>query len=539
MKKLTVIIAALIFLLSACQGSNNKEDNSNMKKGNKSSLFYQNISAVSGADPFVLYCKEGKYEGNFFMYVTSGDLNTKGFNVYRSKDLTNWQKADVAFMPDGASWGNTKLWAPEVVEEQGTYYMFYSAQWGEMKYGLYISVAVSNSPTGPFVEYSSDNKSVMEPLIQFEKHINEIPEHLRSGLTGYNGQKGFIKVIDGSPFVDPLTGKKYLYLIADIGTDYTPESFVMVMEMQDWLTPKYETLTRITEYGKTEVDGLEVIVEGGKTNEGCSVHYHDGIYYLTFSTFTYYTSEYQVRQAISESPLGPFTKIDPKDGGTVISTEAEYIRQSAGHSAFFTVGDELWISYHSFFNDKDIQEGRKPAVDRIVFVENSKGQKVMQANGPTVTPQYMPKALTGYGNIALEATVSCNNNVDGYNVDLLNDGFIPLHRNIFVPEFTVNSGKSEIIFTFNETRRVKAVIIYNSIYEDKRFDKIKSVVISGEKKLKFKDEVFDASLYEQNGKIAFDQAIIITFEEMEANSITVTIDTKYTAGIPEIVILGK
>ncbi len=538
-KVIIVIIVIMLMLLAACKDDNKEGKKPSMGKESKSSLFYQNITANHGADPFILYCSEGKYEGNFYMYVTSIDLNSKGFNVYRSKDLTNWQKADIAFMPEGTSWGSSKLWAPEVIEENGIYYLFYSAQWGAKDYVFYISVATSTNPVGPFVEYSSDIKSVMEPLIQFEKHLNEIPKELRSDLVGHTGEKGYIKVIDGSPFVDPLTEKKYLYLIADIGTDYTVASFVMAMEMEDWLTPKYETLTRITEYAKTEVGGSEMIIEGGNTNEGCSVYYYEGTYYLTFSTFTYYTSEYQVRQAVSNNPLGPFTKIDPKDGGTVISTEAGNIRQSAGHSAFFTVGDELWLSYHSFFNDLDIKDGRKPAVERLVFVKNSKGQIVMQANGPTTTPQYLPKALTGYGNIALEATVTCNNAVKGYSVDLVNDGFIPLRRNAPVGEFNLAAGKSEITLIFSNTRRVRAVIIYNSIYENKRFEKIKSITINGNQKLKFKDQKYDTSLYEEDGKIALDQAIIVTFEEMEANSITITFDSKNVIGIPEIVILGK
>ena len=160
----------------------------------------------------------------------------------------------------------------------------------------------------------------------------------------------------------------------------------------------------------------------------------------------------------------------------------------------------------------------------------------MQANGPNNYTTIFTKGMA-VGNIAL-GKVTCNNAVKGYSVDLVNDGFIPLRRNAPVGEFNLAAGKSEMLI-FSNTRRVRAVIIYNSIYENKRFEKIKSITINGNQKLKFKDQKYDTSLYEEDGKIALDQAIIVTFEEMEANSITITFDSKNVIGIPEIVILGK
>ena len=79
----------------------------------------------------------------------------------------------------------------------------YSAQWAK-DYVFYISVATSTNPVGPFFEYS--DISVMEPLIQFEKHLNEIPRTTFRPCWTYR-RKRLYKSIDGSPFVDPLTGK--------------------------------------------------------------------------------------------------------------------------------------------------------------------------------------------------------------------------------------------------------------------------------------------------------------------------------------------
>ena len=560
-KRLIFLIAVLMGIsavLSGCgdaagdaavsQSEENNTDNGNVKRtlspeamaANQKNIFYQNITDLTGADPFVLCCESGEYAGSFLMYSTSRTLSARGFEVYQSRDLTHWEKLQDAFYPQGGTWGDTKMWAPEVIEDNGLYYLFYSAQWGSMEYGLYISVAASSSPAGPFNECVTDTKSVMEPLIRFEKHTDEIPEELRSALKGHDGTEGYIKVIDASPFVDPETGKKYLYMIADLGTTYTEASFVMGMEMEDWTTPKYETLTRLTEYGLTTPGGSEVIFDGGNTNEGCSVLYHEGRYYLTFSTFTYTSTQYQVRQAIGESPLGPFVKVQPEDGGTVISTEIMGIRQSAGHSSFFTVGDELWLSYHTFYNDSTIDDGRKPAVEKLVFVENSKGQKVLQANGPTSSPQLMPRALAGCGNIADQAQVSCDNTAPGSDIKLLTDGFVPMHKITPVPGFEADAGETTITFAFDDFVKLRNVLIYNSFNETKRFTGIKAVLLETDQgEIDLGPLEYSSAAYDEKGKTAYDYPAAYSFAETKVKTVTIQISSDVPVEIPEIYLAGR
>ena len=507
---------------------------------NQKNIFYQNITEGFGADPFVICCEKGAYAGTFLLYSTSRELKARGFECFQSKDLTHWEKLQDSFVPGGATWGDTKMWAPEVIEDNGTWYVFYSAQWGTMEYGLYISAAASSDPAGGFSECTTPDKNVMQPLIRFEDHVSEIPADLRSALPGHDGKEGFIKVIDASPFVDPQTGKKYLYMIADLGTTYTEASFVMGMEMEDWVTPKYETLTKLTQYGVTTPGGSEVIFDGGNTNEGCSVYYHEGSYYLTFSTYTYTSTQYQVRQAIGSSPLGPFEKVQPEDGGTVCCTEIAGIRQSCGHSSFFTVGDELWLSYHTFFNDYTVDDGRKPAVDRLVFVENSKGQKVLACNGPTSAPQPQPRLLSNCGNMAPAAKVTCNNTAAGSDVKYLTDGYIPLHKTVPVPGFTADAGTTVIKFEFDELVKLRNVLIYNSFNETKRFSSIDSVVLEtedGETNLGALE--WNTSQYDEKGKTAYDCPVNYAFAECKVRAVTITLTSDAPVEIPEIYLMGR
>ena len=513
-----------------------------------SGLLYTNktVESVKLGDPFIVYDNRENGTGKFYCYGTTGQLGAKGFYAYESSDLENWGNPKTVFKRDDTTWCQSTLWAPEVIydEETELYYMFYSAKWeaaaqdnpGEDDYYyLYGSVATCAEPNGTFVEYSSENKSTYEPLICFEKHNDEIPVSLRSTLSGIDGKTGFIKIIDASPFVDPVSGKKYLYFVADTNTPYSNGSFIMGMEMEDWVTPKYETLTKLTSIGFTTVGGFGLISEGQRINEGPSVYYHNGTYYLTFSTYSYKNVKYQVRQALATSPLGAYTKIQPANGGTVISTADYMISQSAGHSSFLQLGDELYIVYHAFYNDTDVDDGRRIAVDKLTFVDNGVGQEVLKAAGPTTTPQPKPEVLTGYRNLAAEATITSN--VSG-NLGYLNDGFLPLDESGY--EYIVSSGKVTITINLDSYREVRGLLIYNARDEENRFSQISSISIYGLNETEtFIDLVYDNSEYTRNEKEALDAALILSLNEKGVSTITITFNEDHQIALPEIIVLGK
>ncbi|MBQ3419377.1 MAG: family 43 glycosylhydrolase [Erysipelotrichaceae bacterium] len=505
------------------------------------------------ADPFIVYDDRENGTNKFYAYGTTGQVQAAGFYAYESTNLTDWENPKVVFRrdPNGGTWCNRDLWAPEVIydEETNLYYMFYSARWGSVNnylidnygsyydryYSFYASVAVCEEPNGTFYEYEGPSKTALEPLIIFEDHADEIPSYLASTCIGKEGKQGFIKVIDASPFVDPVTGKKYLYLIADVDTPYTTNGFVIGMEMEDWTTPKYETLTKLTEFGKTTVGGSTNITEGQRTNEGCSVYYHDGNYYLTFSTYIYSNTNYQVRQAIASSPLGNYTKIQPSDGGVVIKTNDDLISQSAGHSSFLQLGDELYIVYHSFYNDVDVEDGRRPALDKAVFVDNGSGLMVLKTNGPTTTPQLKPEILTGYKNIAEGAVVSVS---EGDGSTYLNDGFLPLFDEGF--EYISENGKVTITIDLPKASEVRGLMIYNSKNANYRFNSIESIVLSNlNKNYEYGNLIYDSSEYSRNNKDALDAALILNTYKKGITTISITFNENSHIAIPEIVVIGK
>jgi hypothetical protein len=559
-RKATILLLVGLSVLAAAgcsKGEKNKKGqlsyysyDSSDKEVNKS-LFYVNSSNEWGADPSLIYVEEGEYGGYFYLYATSGYINTAGINVWRSNNLTDWECMGPAFMPDqDTNWAYKGFWAPQCIydEEYGKYFLFYSAPWGSVGTLRYDSCAVADNPLGPFVEITNEHKTAKEPLLIFELHQDKIDKDLISPAIGYFGISGFIKAIGPSPFIDPETGKRYLFFVADLGTANNEDtSGAYCLEMEDWCTPKYETLKRITRYGFKTIDQSEKIAEGGNTNEGPMCFYKDGKYYLIFLTYTYYNTKYQTRGAIAEKPMGPYSKFDVDDGAQVIYTEFQFQRQSAGIHGLAYSGDQLYGAYMTFMNNVNYDDLRKFAIDEIVYVENSDGELVMQANGPSVTPQPLPEALSGYRNMAKQATITSDNTANS-DVKYLADGVIPYHENSLSEEYKAFSGTTTLTFDFEDYVTLRSVLVYNSRDYDYMFNQVDEIIFEYRKNgetgtvaigpVKYNWDYFN---FEEN-KPAIGSAIIAEFDEIDVKKVTMKItcpEGSSKIAIPEVVLLGK
>lgn len=515
-------------------------------------LFYVNSSNLRGADPAMIYVTEGEHAGYFYVYCTTDyKVKNRGFYAWKSKNLTDWEEVGSVFMPvRSRSWGQSPVWAPAIIYDEGKYFLFYSAVWGDDKSLRYDSCAVSDSPEGPFMEITGDTKTVKEPLLIFERHTDEIPAGLVSTAVGHEGTPGFIKAIGPNPFIDPQTGKRYLFFVADLGrgtasSDNTSGAYCL--EMEDWATPKYETLTQITRYGKVRPDSNEDISEGGNTNEGPMCYYKDGKYYLIFLTYTYYTANYQTRLAVADSVMGPYTKLPMDDGAQVLYTEPNFQRQNAGIHGLAPAGNSLMGAYMTFMNNVDYsQKQRKFAVDEMVFVKNSDGLPVMYCNGPSVTPQALPEIVSGYRDIAVDARVTAGKPAAGSTAGLLTDRVIPYHDNSPVGEYETGSGTT-FTFAWDGYKTLRAVMVYNSRHKDRMFDQMDTVTLDYRKggktgRLTFGPVRYNRGYYdEENDKPAVGSAAIAEFDEIEVNKVTLTVssDRKGSIAIPEIILLGK
>ncbi|MBE6653041.1 MAG: hypothetical protein E7610_06470 [Ruminococcaceae bacterium] len=278
-----------------------------------------------GADPGVLY-----HDGTYYLYSTNYVSGQKGYPVYTSPDLVNWEFAG---MCTGELWSTNYYWAPEVVEKDGKFYMIATNN-------VSLGIAVSDSPLGPF-----------EPM----------------------GDLLLEQAIDGNFFFD--NGKIYLYYVNV--KEGEPYGIFGCELTEDLSSIKPGTTTLLLQY----TDPWEAT-----TVEAPEMIKHNGVYYLTYSGNTYTSEKYAIGYATSDSPLGEFHRYS---ANPILSYTSEI--QGTGHHCFTTSpdGSELWIVYH-VHSAIGVYEPRTLCIDRVRFVPTESGIDRLEAYGPTHTPQPYP-----------------------------------------------------------------------------------------------------------------------------------------------------
>ncbi len=267
------------------------------------------------ADPEILYSnKTGKY---YIYSTTDGKPGWGGYDyyVYSSADLKTWKNEGVALdaSTDQISWANGNLWAPaavEVKQKNGSYkyYLYFSARPNDNG-RKQIGVAVSDSPTGPFVDLG-------KPL-------------LAKNHPGCHGQ-----LIDVDVFVDPVSNKPYLYW---------GNSFMAGAELDPSMTKiKDETVTVMTPKGGSLKDYAY--------REAPYVFYRNGLYYFMWSVDDTRAANYHVAYGTSKSPLGPIEVA--KDPIVLIQDPQHEIYGTAHNSVIQIPGTDDWyIVYHRINKD--------------------------------------------------------------------------------------------------------------------------------------------------------------------------------------------
>lgn len=279
------------------------------------------------ADPDVLYSEK---TGKYYIYPTSDGFNGWSgyyFKTFSSSDLVNWKEEGIILdLKKDVSWADRNAWAPCIIEKKVNgaykyYYYFTAAQ--------KIGVAVADDPTGPFVDSG-------KPVVDFR------PEGVKGG-----------QEIDPDVFMDPKTGKTYLYW----GNGYLAAAELS----DDMLSIKKETLTLLT--------------PDNTFREGTYVIYRNGKYYFMWSEDDTRSPNYKVRYAIADGPLGKLEK--PANNIVIQKNEAAQIF-GTGHNSAIQVPDkdEWYLVYHRFTFPAGIKMGdsagfhREVCIDTLKFDEN-------------------------------------------------------------------------------------------------------------------------------------------------------------------------
>jgi len=275
------------------------------------------------ADPFILHRPPW-----YYMYATGRALDGRFIQIYRSSDLVTWElvRGAVTRGVENA-WNRKNFWAPEVMEIDGIYHLYYTASTDgtPANTGNRVGLAVSDSPGGPF-----EDRGVVVP------HAS----------------------LDGSPFRD-TDGTLYLYYTIEHGNS-------------DGLIAGRIYVDRLVSPEEVAGDPVPLITHHG-WQEGPCVILRNGIYYLTYSTGNWKDETYRVRWATGKSATGPF-----KEQGTLMESTAE-VRGPGHHSIFTGPGGQDWMVYHGW--DPEFT-ARYPRIDPLHVDRNG-----LSVNGPTTGQQ--------------------------------------------------------------------------------------------------------------------------------------------------------
>jgi arabinan endo-1,5-alpha-L-arabinosidase len=276
-------------------------------------------------DPAVILGSDGYYYG--YGTQTLRDGHWINIQVARSADLIHWQQLGDA-LPEKPAWAQATqdFWAPSVIFDGSTYFMYYSATPDECREGPdhALAVATSQSPAGPFVDIG------------------------RPFLAG----KGFHN-IDPMAYDDPITGKRLLYWgsgfepikVRELGADRT--SFAEGSQPIDLIWPN----------GRK--GGFPRLVEASWLIR------HDDFYYLFYSGDNCCgpDAEYGVMVARSRDAMGPFETLEEAKGvphSLMLFKSERWL--APGHNCVVTdKAGETWIIYHAI----DVNRPRQTQDDEI------------------------------------------------------------------------------------------------------------------------------------------------------------------------------
>ena len=276
-------------------------------------------------DPAVIQAPDGYY----YAYATQTLREGHWINIQvaRSTDLVHWDLLGDA-LPQKPGWAleTQDFWAPSVIRDGSTYFMYYSATSDASRDtpSHCLAVATSDSPSGPFVDMG-------EPLL------------LGNGF----------EYIDPMAYDDPVSGKHLLYW----GSGFQP---IKVQE----LSPDRLSFAP----GTKPIDLIwPNPVKGAfpRLVEASWLIRHDDFYYLFFSGDNCCgpDAEYGVMVARSRHATGPFETLEQAKGvphSLILQKTDRWI--APGHNSIATDrSGQVWIVYHAI----DVNRPRQRQEDEI------------------------------------------------------------------------------------------------------------------------------------------------------------------------------
>jgi arabinan endo-1,5-alpha-L-arabinosidase len=324
------------------------------------------------ADPYVW-----RHEGEYYAIGTgpaeaAGHMATSGaptvFPLMRSRDLIGWEPRGRALVRPEASLGDS-FWAPEIVQAEGVWWMYYSVGHGDRRHQL--RVARSEAPLGPYV----DCAQLTDPA--------EVPF-----------------AIDPHPFQDE-DGRWYLFHARDFlgasdeaGRPVRAGTALVVYPLASMtaLAPGGRTVARARFDWQRFAADREMYGRrfDWHTLEGPFVLRHEGRYFCLYSGGCWQTPTYGVDYLVADSVMGPYSDEGAEAGPRVLRTVPGRVL-GPGHCSVTRGpdGSTLYVVYHAWGPDLG---ARRMCIDRLEFTAEGP-----RSPGPTWTPQPLATAARSGG----------------------------------------------------------------------------------------------------------------------------------------------
>ncbi|OXM84562.1 family 43 glycosylhydrolase [Paenibacillus rigui] len=273
---------------------------------------------------------------------------------FSTKDMVNWKYEGVVMKSTDFSWATSgTAWASQVIKRNGKYYL-YSTSGRPNNQGYTVGVAVSNSPTGPFVDAKG------APL--FDNAIT----------TG--GTLSSFEDIDPTVYIDD-DGQAYLYWgNGKLHYALLNEDMISIKDLNGdgQITEGADIFTNVP------INGLT----GGIYDEGPWLYKHNNKFYLIFPQ----ALPQKIAYAMSDSPTGPW-----QYKGVILGANSEpnggtgTINSDTSHPAVIEFNGQSYLFYHNSALPTGGQTRRSVSVERLYY----------NADG-TIKPSYITSTgLTG------------------------------------------------------------------------------------------------------------------------------------------------
>ena len=264
------------------------------------------------------------FDRQYWLYPTySAPYGEQLFlDAFSSPDLVTWTKHARVLDAAHISWAKRAIWAPSIVEKDGTYYLFFSANdiQNDQQIGG-IGVARARRPDGPFEDLLG------RPLIdRFHNGAQPIDPFV-------------FRDTDGAHYL--IYGGWRHCNIARLN-----DSFTGVVPFDDGVT-----FREITPQGYVE---------------GSWMFVKDGRYYFMWSEGGWTGPNYAVAYAVASSLRGPFER-----AGRILQQDPAVATGAGHHSVFQSPASKQWyIAYHRRPLGQTDRNHRVVCIDEMRFEPN-------------------------------------------------------------------------------------------------------------------------------------------------------------------------